>query len=86
MFVIEIASLKNQNISGDYEILPFEVWAPFCSDMIPWQTLRLLFSLLTAVYNWPGETRYGLPLEIGETVQILEECAGKFHSIRGNWS
>ncbi|KDR16623.1 Dedicator of cytokinesis protein 3, partial [Zootermopsis nevadensis] len=31
-----------------------------------------------AVYNWRGETRYGLPLEIGETVQILEECAGWF--------
>lgn len=30
----------------------------------------------TAVYNWRGDTRYGLPLEIGETVQILEECAG----------
>ncbi|EZA59498.1 Dedicator of cytokinesis protein [Ooceraea biroi] len=29
----------------------------------------------TAVYNWRGDTRYGLPLEIGETVQILEECA-----------
>ncbi|XP_015108826.1 dedicator of cytokinesis protein 3 isoform X1 [Diachasma alloeum] len=28
-----------------------------------------------AVYNWRGDTRYGLPLEIGETVQILEECA-----------
>ncbi|XP_012170579.1 dedicator of cytokinesis protein 3 isoform X2 [Bombus affinis] len=29
-----------------------------------------------AVYNWRGDTRYGLPLEIGETVQILEECTG----------
>ncbi|XP_066601007.1 dedicator of cytokinesis protein 3 isoform X2 [Prorops nasuta] len=30
-----------------------------------------------AVYNWRGDTtRYRLPLEIGETVQILEECAG----------
>lgn len=29
-----------------------------------------------AVYNWNGETRYGLPLEIGDTVQILEECLG----------
>ncbi|XP_015607824.1 dedicator of cytokinesis protein 3 isoform X2 [Cephus cinctus] len=29
-----------------------------------------------ALYNWRGDTRYGLPLEIGETVQILEECAG----------
>ncbi|OAD58781.1 Dedicator of cytokinesis protein 3 [Eufriesea mexicana] len=31
---------------------------------------------ILAVYNWRGDTRYGLPLEIGETVQILEECIG----------
>lgn len=31
---------------------------------------------VSAVYNWRGETRFGLPLEIGETVQILEECSG----------
>ncbi|XP_017786650.1 PREDICTED: dedicator of cytokinesis protein 3 isoform X2 [Nicrophorus vespilloides] len=29
-----------------------------------------------AIYNWKGDTKCGLPLEIGETVQILEECAG----------
>ncbi|XP_008557599.1 dedicator of cytokinesis protein 3 isoform X2 [Microplitis demolitor] len=29
-----------------------------------------------AVYNWRGDTRYGLPLEIGDTLHILEECAG----------
>lgn len=29
------------------------------------------------IYNWPGEIKYGLPLEIGDTVQILEECLGK---------
>ncbi|XP_018335626.1 dedicator of cytokinesis protein 3 [Agrilus planipennis] len=29
-----------------------------------------------AVYNWRGDTKFGLPLEIGETVQILEECPG----------
>ncbi|XP_063227619.1 dedicator of cytokinesis protein 3 [Bacillus rossius redtenbacheri] len=29
-----------------------------------------------AVHNWRGDVRYGLPLEIGETVQILEECSG----------
>nr|QGA73380.1 dedicator of cytokinesis protein 3 [Spodoptera frugiperda] len=29
--------------------------------------------LAVAVYNWKGDVRYGLPLEIGETVQILEE-------------
>lgn len=31
---------------------------------------------VSAIYNWKGDTRYGLPLEIGETVQILEECVG----------
>uniref|UniRef100_A0AAR5PSM5 Dedicator of cytokinesis protein 3 n=1 Tax=Dendroctonus ponderosae TaxID=77166 RepID=A0AAR5PSM5_DENPD len=29
-----------------------------------------------AIYNWRGDTRYGLPLEIGDTIQILEECEG----------
>lgn len=29
---------------------------------------------LSAVYNWRGDIKFGLPLEIGETVQILEEC------------
>lgn len=29
-----------------------------------------------AIYNWKGDTRFGLPLEIGETVQILEESTG----------
>ncbi|XP_054273723.1 dedicator of cytokinesis protein 3 isoform X2 [Macrosteles quadrilineatus] len=29
-----------------------------------------------AVYNWNGDVRFGLPLDIGDTVQILEECQG----------
>ncbi|XP_046668485.1 dedicator of cytokinesis protein 3-like [Homalodisca vitripennis] len=29
-----------------------------------------------SVYNWNGDVRFGLPLEIGDTVQILEECQG----------
>ncbi|XP_075236477.1 dedicator of cytokinesis spg [Lycorma delicatula] len=29
-----------------------------------------------AIYNWSGDCRYGLPLEIGDTVHILEECTG----------
>ncbi|XP_076363419.1 dedicator of cytokinesis protein 3-like isoform X2 [Tachypleus tridentatus] len=28
------------------------------------------------LYNYDGNTKYGLALEIGETVQILEECGG----------
>ncbi|CAH2209184.1 jg24367, partial [Pararge aegeria aegeria] len=30
------------------------------------------------VYNWKGDVRSGLPLEIGETTQILEENGGWF--------
>lgn len=37
------------------------------------------FYIFIALYNWRGDTRYGLPLEIGETVQILEECAGQYN-------
>ncbi|XP_064633276.1 dedicator of cytokinesis protein 3-like isoform X3 [Lineus longissimus] len=29
-----------------------------------------------AIYNYDGKAKFGLPLEIGETVQVLEECAG----------
>ncbi|XP_030749885.1 dedicator of cytokinesis protein 3 isoform X2 [Sitophilus oryzae] len=29
-----------------------------------------------AIYNWKSDVRFGLPLEIGDTVQILEECQG----------
>ncbi|XP_072940797.1 dedicator of cytokinesis protein 3 [Epargyreus clarus] len=32
--------------------------------------------LAVAVYNWKGDVRSGLPLEIGETIQILEENGG----------
>ncbi|XP_023246842.1 dedicator of cytokinesis protein 3 [Copidosoma floridanum] len=40
-----------------------------------WTTTRTT-KYAVAIYNWRGDTRYGLPLEIGETLQILEECAG----------
>lgn len=33
---------------------------------------------VTAVFNWKGDVRSGLPLEIGETVQILEEHGGNY--------
>lgn len=31
---------------------------------------------ISAIYNWHGENPYGLHLEIGDTVQILEQCCG----------
>lgn len=31
-----------------------------------------------AVYNWQGDVKHGLPLEIGDSVEILEEYNGKF--------
>lgn len=38
--------------------------------------------LFTAVYNWKGDVRSGLPLEIGETVQILEEHGGNLSVVQ----
>lgn len=32
--------------------------------------------VFSAIYNWKGDTRFGLPLEIGDTIQILEEYEG----------
>lgn len=29
------------------------------------------------MYNWAGEVKHGLPLEIGDTVEVLEEYSGK---------
>ncbi|CAH0728923.1 unnamed protein product, partial [Brenthis ino] len=40
--------------------------------------------LAVAVYNWKGDVRSGLPLEIGETVQILEEYGGWFRGFSTN--
>nr|XP_021207510.2 dedicator of cytokinesis protein 3 isoform X1 [Bombyx mori] len=45
--------------------------------------------LAVAVYNWKGDVRSGLPLEIGETVQILEENGAWFRGFstknRSTW-
>lgn len=39
------------------------------------------YILILAVYNWPGDIRHGLPLEIGDTVEVLEEYSGEMKSI-----
>ena len=31
-----------------------------------------------AIYNFDGKVKMGLPLNIGDTVQIIEECQGKY--------
>ncbi|KAJ2938264.1 hypothetical protein O0L34_g17606 [Tuta absoluta] len=45
--------------------------------------------LAVAVFNWKGDVRSGLPLEIGETVQILEENGGWYRGFstknRSTW-
>lgn len=33
--------------------------------------------LYSVIYNWHGDNSYGLHLEIGDTVQILEQCCGR---------
>lgn len=34
-----------------------------------------------AIYNFDGKVKHGLPLEIGETVQISEECSGWYRGL-----
>jgi len=40
-----------------------------------------LFSSLTAIHNWHGDVRFGLPLDVGDSVDIVEECK---HWYRGS--
>ncbi len=37
----------------------------------------VVFSFLTAIYNFEGSNSFELKLSVGDTVQILEECSGK---------
>ena len=66
--------------------LDWEGSVPFTSHYLGHNLNFTSLSFFAAVYNWRGDTRYGLPLEIGETVQILEECSGEFRGLNGNWS
>lgn len=36
---------------------------------------------LSAIHNWHGEVRYGLPLDVGDSVEILEECGEWFRGV-----
>lgn len=44
--------------------------------LLPPRQINPCISKITAIYNWRGDRKFGLPLEIGETVQILEESNG----------
>ena len=44
----------------------------------PLLVLSTFFLSLPAIYNFDGKVKLGLPLNIGDTVQIIEECQGKF--------
>jgi len=45
--------------------------------MYPFKIFYLIyFNDISVIYNWHGENPYGLHLEIGDTVQILEQCYG----------
>lgn len=38
--------------------------------------MAFAFRVISAIYNWHGDNPYALHLEIGDTVQILEQCYG----------
>ncbi|CAD6993401.1 unnamed protein product [Ceratitis capitata] len=35
---------------------------------------RTVLLLNMAIHNWNGDVRYGLPIDVGDSVEILEEC------------
>ena len=52
----------------------------FCTYFELWRSSELTWScwfFLAVVYNFDGSVSHGLRLTIGETVHILEECAGE---------
>lgn len=40
----------------------------------------LVVSLLAAIYNYQGKVDRGLQLDVGDAVQIYEECSGEFYA------
>lgn len=44
------------------------------------KTLKLVIKYIffsisfLAIHNWHGDVRFGLPLDVGDSVEILEEC------------
>ena len=60
---------------------PFSMFTFFDSQIcrvIDGALYRCLFLLV--VYNFDGKVNHGLPLTIGETVHIFEECSGEIRS------
>jgi hypothetical protein len=57
-------------------VTPFLVFIVIANRQNPNKTVEINLGWFAAIYNWKGDTRFGLPLEIGETVQILEESQG----------
>lgn len=60
---------------------PFSMFTFFDSQIcrvIDGALYRCLFLLV--VYNFDGKVNHGLPLTIGETVHIFEECSGEMRS------
>lgn len=37
-------------------------------------TIYQPLSFFTAIHNWHGDVRFGLALDVGDSVEILEEC------------
>lgn len=39
---------------------------------------KFCFYFISAIHNWHGDIRFGLPLDVGDFVEILEECGPWF--------
>lgn len=65
---LELVGVYRWHVKIRFQILNFSR----CTELYQICLLRLV-----VVYNFDGNITHGLQLTIGETVHILEECAGK---------
>ncbi|GAB0093644.1 Dedicator of cytokinesis, N-terminal domain [Sergentomyia squamirostris] len=47
-----------------------------CLKLDNW--MIIYFCFVSAIHNWHGDVRHGLPLDVGDSVEILEECGPWF--------
>lgn len=55
----------------------FFIWAAAYLYYTQMKMCKLFMFCVTVLANFRGLVQFGLPLEIGDTVQILEKCEGK---------
>lgn len=75
--LVLLHSHNNKHVDSNKNKQIWSWWVLFwISDYLKCISINLYLGLV--IYNWHGDNPYGLHLEIGDTVQILEQCCGEY--------